>query len=220
MFLIETMIGAIGGASVALIVASYLGRRFIDIQISRVTDTYKAQLEQRSATLKTELSIYAHEQIVGLSRLDAQRSAAMVKIWDILIDWHEALMELGGPEVEVKDNPLETCVRHINSGARLKDHAGSFGRTLNRSVLFFNEDTFNRIQQCSDVINLATSEYCRNVVDVKAYGIATEQEAIDFLPIVLQESFKIRNRSKENLNALREALAGEFRVLMTAKKGS
>ena len=148
MLLVETVIGAVGGATVALGVAWYLARRFIDIHISRATEAYKAQLEHRSTILKTELSIHAHEQTVGFSRLDAQRSDAIVKIWDILVDWHEALRELTGPTVEVDNNPIETCMRHMYWGGKLREHAESLSRAINRSVLFFDEESFHRVEQC------------------------------------------------------------------------
>jgi len=91
---IEVLLGAFGGATVALAVVAYLGRRFLDIQVSRATEKYKAELEQKSAILKTELSIYAHEQNVGISRLDQQRSDAIRTIFGLVTKWHDKFLQI------------------------------------------------------------------------------------------------------------------------------
>jgi hypothetical protein len=91
---LEYFLGAIGGAVVALGVVASLFNRFMDIQVSRAIESHKAELTERTEALKTELSIYAHEQTVGLSRIDAQRSESIRTIWKTLVEWHETFLKI------------------------------------------------------------------------------------------------------------------------------
>ena len=92
--MLEIFLTAFGGTAAALALAAYLGREFIKLQTSKAIERYRSELEQKSATLKTELSIYAHEQNVGLSRLDEQRSKAIQKIYGLAMRWHDISMEI------------------------------------------------------------------------------------------------------------------------------
>ena len=74
---LELIFTAIGGAGVALGAAAWLSQKWLTHRLSKELETHKTQLTQKSEVLKTELSIYAHEQSVGLSRIDAQRSLAV-----------------------------------------------------------------------------------------------------------------------------------------------
>ena len=92
--MLEIFFTALGGTGAALAIAAFLGKRFLDLQVSKAIEKYKSELEQRSAALKTELSIYAHEQNVGLSRLDEQRSKAIQDIYGLAMKWHDIYLEI------------------------------------------------------------------------------------------------------------------------------
>ena len=105
MSLLEVFLTAFGGTAAALLVAAYLGRSFIQLQVSRAIEKYKAELQQKSEVLKTELSIYAHEQNVGLSRIDEQRSQAIQEIYGLAMKWHELFLQIAQPYAPKKLPP-------------------------------------------------------------------------------------------------------------------
>lgn len=105
MSLLEVFLSAIGGTTVVLGIAAYFGRTFIDLQVSRVIEKYKAELQQKSEVLKTELSIYANKQSVGLSRFDEQRSQAIKEIYAVANKWQELFLEIARPNPPMKLPP-------------------------------------------------------------------------------------------------------------------
>src|SRR5258707_5450559 len=114
---VELFLSAIGGGAVALVIAAYLARRFMEIQVAKAIENHKAGLTQRTEALKTELSIYAHEQTVGLSRIDAQRSDAILTVWKRLGEWHDSFIKLTLPHPPVDRNP-EVAVRQYEGWSR------------------------------------------------------------------------------------------------------
>jgi hypothetical protein len=94
---IDLFLTAIGGAGFALAVAAFLGREWLRLQIDKALEGVKGALSQKAEVLKTELSIHAHEQNVGLTRIDAHRSEAILLLWRILSDWEETFLDLTAP---------------------------------------------------------------------------------------------------------------------------
>jgi hypothetical protein len=94
---IELVFSALGGAAVALAAAAWLSRQLLKQLPAKELEVHKAQLAQKSEVLKAELSIYAHEQNVGLTRIDTQRSEAILSIWRLLVQWQEEYLKIAPP---------------------------------------------------------------------------------------------------------------------------
>jgi hypothetical protein len=62
MELLKQLVAAAGGAAVALAGAWFLLRTLIRHRLDKEIIRFTSELEQKSDVLKTELSIYAHEQ--------------------------------------------------------------------------------------------------------------------------------------------------------------
>jgi hypothetical protein len=123
--LVDVFLTAFGGTAAALAVAAYLGRSFINLQVSRAIEKYKAGLQQKSEVLKTELSIYAHEQSVGLSRLDEQRSQAIKEIYAVANKWQELFLEITRPNPPLKLPPELQLKRYLSLAKNLVNTAES-----------------------------------------------------------------------------------------------
>ncbi len=112
MDLVTVLLGAFGGAAVALTAAAWLFRQWLKQQFAKELENYKAQLVQKSEVLKTELSIYAHEQNVGLTRIDAQRSEAILSLWAILGNWQDVFLDLTAPNQRLEQDPRRAIQRY------------------------------------------------------------------------------------------------------------
>jgi uncharacterized membrane-anchored protein YhcB (DUF1043 family) len=77
---LDLLVALLGGGAAGTLVIAFLSKRLLQLQLDKAFEKYKADLDHKSSVLKTELSIYAHEQNIGLSRLDAQRSKAIEAI--------------------------------------------------------------------------------------------------------------------------------------------
>lgn len=56
-----------GGAGWALI--HFFGQRLVDHRLTKDLERYREELKENTEVLKSQLSIYAHEQTVSISRV-------------------------------------------------------------------------------------------------------------------------------------------------------
>ena len=85
--LIDIIVALGAGGLSAYALLKFLGTSFIQHQLDKSLKTHDAHLTQKTESLKTELSIYAHEQSVALSRIDAQGAQAIHNIYSALRAW-------------------------------------------------------------------------------------------------------------------------------------
>lgn len=52
----------------------FFGQRFVDHRLRKDLERYRVEFAEKTEALKTQLSIFAHEQNVAASRVDAQGS--------------------------------------------------------------------------------------------------------------------------------------------------
>ena len=137
MDLIWTFFSAFGGTAAMLALAWLLFERFVDIQVAKAIETHKAALEQKSSVLKTELSIYAHEQNVGLSRLDEQRSQAIQALYGLVTKWHELCLEITQPNEPRFPDPEMKLRRYYNLATSLGKISEDLSiKTRDTAILF------------------------------------------------------------------------------------
>ena len=135
--LIDVFFTAFGGTLVVLLVAAYLGRRFMDIQVARAIKKYEMEITQTTEILKTELTIYAHEQNVGLTRIDAQRSEAILTIWADLGEWHETFLELTAPNHRLEKNASNAIQKYQEWAQQLMVLSDKLSVEVRNRAIFF-----------------------------------------------------------------------------------
>jgi len=144
-FLREFGIGAIGGAIGGLAFVKVLANKLLDIQVSRLTERFRDELEQKSAKLKNDLSIHAHEQNVGWSRLDQQRSDAICLIYEKITNWHDLLMDI---DKQVTPNALDVK-QYYTWLQELMDAADAISTAWFKTAIFFSKVSSDRIASFS-----------------------------------------------------------------------
>ncbi|WP_170003769.1 hypothetical protein, partial [Marinobacter profundi] len=193
-----------------------LGREFIRLQISKAIERYRSELEQKSATLKTELSIYAHEQNVGLSRLDEQRSKAIQKIYGLAMRWHDVYMEICQPDEPSFPTAEMKLQKYYNWSTNLVKAAEDISVESRDSAIFFQQDSYAVIANFGMAAMDLSCEFYDNT-----FGKVDMSKDPDYnvlFPMIEQERRSLASTSQEEFKQLRDLLVAEFRKLMKAER--
>lgn len=216
MALLEVLLTAFGGTAAALAVAAYLGRSFIDLRVSRIIEKYKAELQQKSEVLKTELSIYAHEQSIGLSRLDEQRSQAIKEIYAVANKWQELLLEIARPSPPTKLPPELQLKRYLSLSQNLVKVAEELSVRGRDNAIFFQQESYDIIARFGmAAMDLSCTFYDQTFGKV---DMSKEPKYDEVFPVIERERTALRDAPKEDFGRLQTLLLAEFRKLMKATR--
>jgi hypothetical protein len=216
MDVIAYLLSAFGGGVVALIVAGFLGRHLIKQLLSKELENHKAQLEQKSAVLKTELSIYAHEQNVGLSRIDAQRSDAILKLWSILSEWNEVYVAIVAPNERLNANPAAAIPKYRHWAKGLMAHMSRLSMEGRNCAIMFDQPTYEVIVRCGTALTKLTADFVSETFE--NVDIAAIADHAAFLRTINTARQKLHESVAGDVDTLRSQLVREFRILMMATK--
>lgn len=216
MALIDVFLTVIGGTSVVLLIAAYLGRRFLDIQVERAIKKYEAELNQKADVLKTELSIYAHEQNVGLTRIDAQRSEAILSVWAMLVKWQETFLDLTAPNCLLEKDAARAIQKYQEWARQLMDLSNRLSVDVRNHAILFDQAAYEAIARCGMAMNDVTDNFYAETYE--AVDLSTIPDAAIFLKRVSDAREKLRDSAKDRVEELRDALVHEFRLLMRTEK--
>jgi hypothetical protein len=216
MDLITSLVSALGGAAVTLTAAAWLARTWIRHRLEREFASYRAELAQKAEVLKTELAIYAHEQSIGLSRIDAQRSEAILSIWKELNQWHEVFIAIAGPNEKLERNPGQAVGDYQSWSRQLMTANDQLSRRVRELAIFFDEDAYKTIARYGMAISNVTTDYYAKSFEGVTFGSPEEQAA--HLRVVNVARAELRRAVANNVDELRRALVIEFRLLMKAEK--
>ena len=214
--MLETFLTAFGGTSAALVVAAFLGKRFLDMQVSKAIERYKSQLEQRSAALKTELSIYAHEQNVGLSRIDEQRSNAIQEIYGLAMKWHDIYLEICQPNEPSWPDPQMKLQKYYNWATSFVKDAEDISVKVRDTAIFFEQSSYEIVAKFGAAAMELSCQFYDNTfgkIDMSNDPIYEE-----FFPLIESERKALSDSSQDEFSHLREMLIAEFRRLMKAER--
>lgn len=214
--MINNIISAIGGAVVALAIAGFLLRTMIKHLLNKETIRYAIELEQKSEVLKTELSIFAHEQNVGLTRLDQQRADAIQELYGLMTAMNDAIIELVQPNL-VERASVEAVLAHYYSiSTKLVDQQDKLSASVERNAILFDVSSYDIIAN----YGLTLSD---TIIDFHSDTFASEMYMQD--PIVERTLGHFEKRRKQlrtdvqdsDFNNAKAVLLEEFRRLMKAK---
>jgi hypothetical protein len=241
MILQDILVSALTGGAFGVGAALWLFQRMIDSRIKKGFETHKAELTQKTEVLKTELSIYAHEQNVGLSRIDVQRSDSIQSIWQELCEWidvahyitdqqaklarpsHEAANYEGQkniPESEGREERIRRYKEHIK---KLDEYSSCLRKKVTSGAIFFDETNYEYVVSCGKAIREATQKFLGNEfttqflkrLDSKVGNFEKSDDEI--LKDFDQVRMNLESQTKESVNNLTRVLLKEFRKLMKAE---
>lgn len=204
--------------SLLAITIKFLLPRWFDHTLSKAIETHKDQLVQKTQVLKTDLSIYAHEQNVGLSRIDTQRSEAILDLWTLFCEWQDVFLDITAPNNKLNQNLSNASIEYRKYAWKLVAASDELSLAARRCAIFFDQTTYQVIAGYGLAITEASCNF-NDQVGFDDGSMKTSQDinarfdlikqACDNLKVVLTE---------KNLYEYRCNLINEFRSLMKAEK--
>lgn len=214
---LELILSAIGGATIALCAAAWLARKWITHRLSIELETHKVQLEQKSEVLKTEMSIYAHEQNVGLSRIDAQRSDAILAIWAVLSKWDDVFINITAPNKSPDFQEGLWALEKYQEWARQLMHISvALSVEVRDRAILVDQATYEVIARCGEAITDVTTDFY--AASFEGVDLRAAKDLKSLLGRVQHAREELRLAATTNIEEFRNALVYEFRVMMKAEK--
>jgi len=205
--------------SLLAIIIKFLLPRWFDHTLSKAIETHKDQLVQKTQVLKTDLSIYAHEQNVGLSRIDTQRSEAILDLWKLFCDWREVFLGITAPNKKLNQNLSTALIDEYQQHARMLMVASDkLSIAVQNYEIIFEKTTYEVIAKYGLAIANASCIFYDQVgFDDDSIKPSKDVEA-RFNPIKKACDDLKSIWTEKNLDEYRWNLTNEFRLLMKAEK--
>jgi hypothetical protein len=216
MELAKMVLSALGGGAAALAAAAGLFRKWLAHHLSLELETHKAQLVQKSEVLKTELSIYAHERNVGISRIDAQRSEAILAIWAVLAEWHEVFVDLTAPNQKLNQDLSRALPKYQEWARKLTTVSNTLSVEVRNRAILVDQATYEVITRCGLAVSEVTTDFY--AASFEGVTLTAVQDTSSLFERVQLARENLRASAATNVQEFRSALVHEFRVLMKAEK--
>jgi len=214
----ELILSAFGGGAAALASAAWLFRKWLAHRLSIGLETHKANLVQKSEVLKTELSIYAHQQNVGLSRIDAQRSDAILAIWEVFAEWHEVFIDLTAPNQKLNQDLSRALPKYQEWAKKLMTISDTLSVEVRNRAILVDQATYEVISRCGRAVSDVTTDFY--AASFEGITLTAVQDTSSLFDSVRLARENLRASAASNVQEFRSALVHEFRVLMKTEKGA
>ncbi len=176
-------------------------------------ERYKAELTQRTEALKTEMSIYAHEHTVALSRVDAQRAQAVELVYAAMRAWTRPAIALvsGSPLADPDDGDIwkhscEQAESAHSAGLRLSD-------VLDEQAIYLDSVTYEKLAETTLHSMRMIAKFLRIIREAQA--CAQEEETAPALEV---ERRKLAVQFQKHIMPLHQDVVGEFRRLLGVER--
>ena len=149
-----TAIGSVFGF--IWIVIRIMVKRKVEIHFEKEFETYKKGLEEKAEILKANLSIYAHEQNVRISRFDAQRAKAVEKIYLALLDVLEkfaAATSVPGKALIAADQNIQEFFEEHIKGLVAVIH--NYTTAISTNAIYFDEKLYEKLKNSAEAMSKA-----------------------------------------------------------------
>jgi|GEM_PF-3039437 len=213
---LDLILSAVGGATVAVAAAAWLFRKWLAHRLSVELETHKAQLAQKSEVLKTELSIYAHEQNVGLSRIDAQRSDAILAVWAVLSEWDDVFIDITAPNQKLNQDMTRALPKYQEWARKLMCLSNTLSVEVRNRAILVDQATYEVIARCGKSITDVTTDFY--AASFEGVDLHATTDLASLFSRVQQARETLQSAAATNVNEFRSALVYAFRVLMKAEK--
>jgi len=195
-----------GTAGWALI--RFFGQRLVDHRLAKDLDRYREELKESTEVLKSQLSIYAHEQTVAISRVDSQRSEAIHTIYRCMRNVINPITSIVAGTPIVNGTTSQSADFYLQNAEAAHKACGVLAHTMADSAIYFDNDTYKTIASFSKVSMYAAAHYLQPLRPLIALGHAPDDilEASEAGRPALQEKFETE------VNPIMKSLTATFRI--------
>jgi len=214
-FLLDVGLPLIAGGGGGWLLVRILGDRLLSHRLSKDLERYKIELTEQTDVLKTRLAIFAHEQNVSLSRVDAQRADAIHTVYGCIQNVIAPLSKIIGGCPIVDGNPERSVNYYRDQAESAHEECGVLTETLTRLAIYFDNDTYKLIGACSMQVMRSNAEFLRDLRRLEAAGTS----AIEQLKIVEANRDGLKTVYQESMQPMVSDLTAIFRRLLGIEKG-
>lgn len=195
---------AAGGGT---LVVFYFKKR-ISHYFDKKTKEYESELRQKADVLKTELGIYAHEQQVGISRIDQQRAEAIKNIYSEIAGLHSivAVDIFSDIRTAAPDEKIDSTILSVLH--KLEKQFEKLSTSLLENAIFISDELYSKIQ----VYIRELRDYILGAVKRLANTKLADRKDLERLFMLHNEEWEQRT------NDVRGLLLTEFRNTLGAQK--
>lgn len=198
------------------VAAYYLFNRFMDIQVQKAIDKHRTALDQKVASLKTDLDIYAHERTIGLTRLEELRAGAIQELYSLMIKWQEMFLEITAPSLYI--SPVSNMHKHrlINWSQNLAAIGDKMSIKVRDTALYFDLESYKVIATFGQTATKLGLDLRAATFDKWTAG---DEPALDQMNADFEVArTALRNAYKGENEYAQDAVIKEFRRLMKADR--
>lgn len=146
-----------GGSGWALVY--FFGQRLVDHRLAKDLNRYREELKESTEVLKSQLSIYAHEQTVAISRVDAQRSEAIRNVYAYIRDVIDPVSAIMAGSPIMNGTPAQSSCFYFEHAQKAHQAVGMLINKLADLAIYFDNDTYKKIGTFSKAAMEATGIY-------------------------------------------------------------
>lgn len=195
-----------GGAGWALI--HFFGQRLVDHRLAKDLERYREVLRENTEVLKSQLSIYAHEQTVAISRVDTQRSEAICNIYACIRDVINPVSAIMAGSPIMNGTPAQSAQFYFDHAQEAHQAAGVLANKLADLAIYFDNGTYKKIMLFLKAALAATGNYLDSLLPV----VTNRQSAEEILVIAEQGRPLLKEQFDSKMKPEAMELASVFRV--------
>jgi hypothetical protein len=209
-WLLDVFTAAVVAGGVGIAVVKFLGKKLIEHRLSKDIERFRAELGQRSEALKTELSIYAHEQHVTINRVDTQRANAIHLVFAGLRRWSVAaaeVIQLPTRRIGSTRDQLEYSFIIAMKGRDLLSQAA---QELADQAIYFDNETYGHIGEVVDKCASQSGAFLQAIDELRIRPLSE----IETVTAINMACLSFQRAYESDIQPQLVAIAGEFRELL------
>jgi len=206
-FLKEIVLPAFVGGGTALVVAGFLSKKLIDQKLTKELEVYKNQLTSKTESLKSSLSIYAHEQNIVSSRIDTQTANAIHEVYGAIRKViHPALMIVSGSPI-MNAGPREDLEYYEIHAEESHKYSRELSQILSYSAIYIDEETYAFASELASKASYAVATFLRPIRE----GKSRQKTVGELLESIEIERKKLKEEFESNISPLEKLILCVFR---------
>lgn len=195
-----------GGAGWALV--HFFGQRLVDHRLTKDLERFREELKENTEALKSQLSIYAHEQTVAISRVDTQRSEAIRNIYTCIRNVINPVSSIVAGSPIQNGTPIHSAQYYFTRAQEAQDAIGVLSNKLADFAIYFDNHTYLKIMAFVKAAMGTTGVY----LDSLSPLVANSEPAEKVLAIAEQGRPLVKEKFESTMKPATAELIGLFRV--------
>lgn len=206
-FLGTVLVSVLASGGVAWALIQYFGDKIVAHRLTKDIERYKTELSSKTEVLKTQLSIFAHEQNIQLARVDTQRAKAIHEVYACICEVIESManLEAGSPIVGGSDTVNVDF--YVSNAESAHKRCGKLTDVLSKNAIYFENETYAEIVGFTSAAMNASAMYLQGI----RREIATGANASRVLAIAESGRPEIKKAMAEKIKPRVGDLVSRFR---------